>query len=186
MALKFNGSTRALLVILAAILLIHLARFTTLHFWPPETERSQSPQDFTLAVYGDPGSVAFADGGSVALPQLDVASDQWTFVGERIFDFLPYMQALELDAHGSHPYVIVRLSEGASVDDYRAAISSLAARGICRVGVLSPGPEENLLPPDKIAGNREPVTYVPVYRIMAVKDKSGVVQTCKDRFPAWR
>jgi len=171
-------------VTLAAVLIIYAARFAAMQFWETENPSTPDLTDFTLEVYGEPGGTEFEDNANPTLPVFDPETGQWTLKGDRLDDFTSLVQGIEVGPHGSSPFVIIDLPDSATVDVYRKAIASLSGQGICRVGVYSPAPAENLLPP---YGNADwtPEGFVAVFRVLSVKQKSGVSQPCKDRFPAW-
>ncbi len=182
---KQLGRTRLfLLVIFAAILIIYAARLVAMQLWATDNPDGPDLIDFTLEVYGEPGGIRFEENSNPTLPVFEPETGQWDLGGELLGDFASQIQGFEVGPHGSSPFVIVDLPENATVDVYRKAIASLARQGICRVGIYSPAPAENLLPP---YGNPNwpPTRFVAVFRVSSVKQHSGVLEPCKDRFPAW-
>jgi hypothetical protein len=179
------GRTRLfLLVILAALLIMYAARFVAMQLWAAENPDAPDLMDFSLEVFGEPGGIEFATDSSPTLPVFEPETGQWNLGGDRLDDFASLVQGIEVGPHGSSPFVIVDLPKSATVDMYRKAIASLAGHGVCRVGIYSPAPADNLLPayenPDW-----PPTRFVAVFRVLSVKQHSGVSEACKDRFPAW-
>lgn len=173
-----------LLVILVAILIIYVARMAAMQLWVTGNLDASDPKDFTIEVYGEPGGIVFEESSKPSLPLFEPETGQWNLGGDRIDDFDPLVQDLEVGPHGSSPFVIVALPERATVGVYRKAIASLANHGICRVGIISPAPAENLLP---TYGNPDwpPKGFVAVFRVLSVKFDTGTSHECIDRFPAW-
>ena len=173
-----------LLVILVAILIIYGARIAATQLWITGNLDTIERKYFTLEVYGEPGGIVFEEGSNPSLPLFEPETGQWILGEDRIDDFAPLIQGLEVGPHGSSPFVIVDLPESATVGVYRKAIASLARHGICRVGIFSPAPAENLLP---TYGNPDwpPKGYVAVFRVLSVKFDTGTSHECIDRFPAW-
>ena len=169
---------------LVAIVIIYAARVAAMQFWQTENLDASDPKDFTLEVYGEPGGIEFEEGANPPLPLYEPETGQWSLGGNRIDDFAPLVQGLKVGPHGSSPFVIVDLPESATVDVYRKAIASLASHGICRVGIFSPTPAENLLPTYE---NHDwpPKGFVAVFRVLSVKFDTGTSHECTDRFPAW-
>jgi hypothetical protein len=99
-------------------------------------------------------------------------------------DLAEHIRGLDVGPHGSSPFVIVRLPDDATVNDYRKALASAARQGICRIGVFSPAPAKEYLPPTGF-GATLPQAYVPIYRIVSVKPDYLISTPCVDRFPAW-
>ena len=179
------GRTRLfLLVILVAVLTVYAASIAAMQSWVTEKLDAPDPKDFTLEVYGEPGGIVFKEDPNPPLPLFEPETGQWNLEGDRLVDFAPLVQGFEVGPHGSSPFVIVNLPESATADVYRKAIASLARHGICRVGIHSPAPAENLLPN---FGNPEwpPNGFVAVFRVLSVKFDTGTNHECIDRFPAW-
>lgn len=182
---KHLGRTRLfLLVVLAAILIIYAARFVAMQLWATENPDAPDLKDFTLEVYEEPGGIEFEENSNPAFPLFEPETGQWNLGGNHLDDFTPLIQGIEVGPHGSSPFVIVDLPENATVDVYRKAIASLARHGICRVGIYSPAPAENLQP---TYGNPDwsPKGFVAVFRVLNVKFDTSTNHECIDRFPAW-
>ncbi len=174
-----------LLVILAAILVIYAARFASMQFWATENPDAPDLMDFTLEVYGEPGGVEFEENSNPILPMFEPETGEWRLDGERLYDFASLVQGLEVGPHGSSPFVVANLPESATVDVYRKAIASLAAQGICRVGIYSPAPSPSQPSRNTTTHYLSRKGDTSVYHVLNVKQNSGASEPCRNRFPAW-
>lgn len=173
-----------LLVILAAILLLHGARHLVSESWPVKQMSASEPTDFTLQVWGT-DDFLFVDDETPELPMFGPETGQWTLNGQPLADFVEVMRGLEVGPHGSNPFVVVNLPPNATVDHYRRAIASLVEQGICQVGVYEPGPAAEYIPANAANPDWPPQGYVSVYRVLSVEPDDLPAKGCEDRFPPW-
>lgn len=182
-----TSRTRILLfIILVTILLAYMVSFAISGINLKLDSAGPGPSLFTLDVSGK-GGVEYEDYANAApsLPSFDPAEGQWSFEGERLLDLGSHMQGLESHPpYHSNPFIEIELPSDATVDTYHKAVADLLGQGICRVGVFSPRPAEEYLPPHPIPG-RTTESYVQVYGLLAVKSDNGSMRQCRDRFPPW-
>jgi hypothetical protein len=140
--------------------------------------------DFLLQVYGEPGGVEFPKDARPKLPEFDPIRGSWTFDAQPLVEFARHVKGLEVGPHGSSPFVIIAFPSEPTVSDYHKALASLAARGICRVGVYAP---RSSYEQASLGFETEQTenAFVPVYRVLNVKSDTGENFDCIDRFPAW-
>lgn len=181
---KISRVRGLLLVILAAVVIVHGTRIVATKLWLSQQTNVSNPTDFTLQVWGTEDLV-FSGGEVPELPMFQPETGQWTLGGQRLEDFTELVRGLEVGPHGSNPFVVVNLPRSATADHYRQAIVSLTDQGICQVGVYSPNPAADYIPPNEANPDWPPKGYVSVYRILSVKPDFLPSKECRDRFPPW-
>lgn len=174
-----------LLIILAALVLAYGTQYFAVEQTRSRYSQIPNPADFTLQLWGTTDH-EYVDGLVPELPIFDPETGFWLLEGNRIDDFAYLVQGLEIGPHGSSPFVVVRLPTDATADTYRRAIASLVEQGICQIGVFSPFPAEEYLPPNLADADwlREGF-YAPIYRVLSVKPDYLATRPCIDRFPAY-
>ncbi len=181
---KISRARGLLLVILAAVVIVHGTQFLATKLWFSQRTHVPNVTDFTVQVWGTEDLV-FSGDEIPELPMFKPETGQWTLAGQRVEDFAELVRGLEVGPHGSNPHVVVHLPPSATADHYRQAIASLTEQGICQVGVYSPIPAAEYIPPNKANPDWPPKGYVSVYRILNVRPNSLRSEECEDRFPPW-
>jgi hypothetical protein len=107
-------------------------------------------------------------------PMFDPATDRWLLAGRPVSRVAALLT--DTDPEGVGPdsigkYLMFRLPDDAGSDAFRKAIASLAADGICQVAVA-----------DDATPTHSDLRESLVYRVMQVRDASGRMRTCVDRF----
>jgi len=168
-----------LLAILAVLLLARTAEWFLPDAPEPDESETISGEEFVLEPHFE-GMTLFSEQDE--LLTFDPSDNIWTFGGETVDDLSRHVIGFEIGPHGSSPFVVIRLPEGATADTYRGAISSLADQGICRVGVASPSPASEL----ESEQYRWNALDVQVYNVVRYRPGFSPSQECLNRFPAWR
>ncbi len=163
---------RVLLIALAAAVIaniIFLVNYT-----------SHETHEFLLA-YNKNGMV-FDNNNADGIPSFDAINEQWIENGNVIDELEPYLVGNDPESqfeYGSESYIIVQLPPDASADIYRRAITSLASRGICLVGIIDFGAP--------VIHSTFPALYyggdmATVHQVVEVRDDDGEMLECHDRF----
>jgi hypothetical protein len=169
---------RFLLAILAVILLARTVEWYLPNEPEPDERETISGEQFVQQLYFESVSLVSQQD---ELLSFEGSNDIWTFRGEQVLDFSRHVTGFEVGPHGSSPFVMIRLPEDASADTYRRALWSLARHGICRVGVASPAPDQELKPEPY----RQETLVVEVYKVVRYTPDNLPPQVCTNRFLTW-